>query len=95
MVFSAWVLVNAAPVVFGVFKAKGWEAAYCDADKSMWNGTSFGYWATVFYLSKYYEFIDTWVSGTLRWRHKRVVGNPALIPARGCLLAAARVGADR
>jgi hypothetical protein len=61
VVFSATVMIKATPVVFGVIREHGWRQAYCDNDRSMWNGTSFGYWATVFYLSKYYEFIDTWV----------------------------------
>jgi hypothetical protein len=43
---------QATPVVWGVFQESGWKAAYCDLNKSMWNETTFGYWATVFYLSK-------------------------------------------
>lgn len=42
VVFSATVFIKATPVVFGVAHDKGWRAAYCDADKSMWNNTTFG-----------------------------------------------------
>ncbi|KAF9897341.1 hypothetical protein BX616_005764, partial [Lobosporangium transversale] len=31
---------------------------YCDTDKSLWNN-ALGYWGYLFYLSKFYEVIDT------------------------------------
>lgn len=61
VVFSGAVMVHSWPLVLGYGQQHGWKAAYCDADYSMWNDAKFGFWATVFYLSKYYEFIDTWV----------------------------------
>ena len=61
IVFSAAVMVKSTPLVLGWGSEHGWKAAYCDADKSMWNSGGFGFWASVFYLSKYYEFVDTWI----------------------------------
>lgn len=34
------------------------KEAYCDKDGSLWNN-ALGYWGYLFYLSKYYEIIDT------------------------------------
>lgn len=33
---------------------------YCDPDGSLWQN-GLGVWATIFYVSKYYEFLDTWI----------------------------------
>lgn len=38
----------------------GFYAIYCDADGSLWKA-GLGAWSTIFYLSKYYEFLDTWI----------------------------------
>ncbi|CAG8564734.1 841_t:CDS:2 [Paraglomus occultum] len=38
--------------------AESWNEALCDHGKVCWN-ESIGYWAYLFYLSKYYEIIDT------------------------------------
>lgn len=61
IIFSATVMLRATPLVIGWGQEHGLLAAYCDVDKSMWNNGGFGFWATVFYLSKYYEFVDTWL----------------------------------
>jgi len=60
-VFSAVVLVNSWPIVIQHYTEKGFHASYCDPDGSFWSSSGFGAWATIFYLSKYYEFIDTYV----------------------------------
>jgi hypothetical protein len=79
IVFSGTVMLKATPVVFGWGQKHGFLAAYCDADKSMWSEGGFGYWATIFYLSKYYEFVDTWliVCKVDSWTGKRAV--PSLL----------------
>ena len=61
IIFSGTVMLRATPIVFGWAAEHGWRAAYCDVDKTMWNEGGFGYWATIFYLSKFYEFVDTWI----------------------------------
>lgn len=60
-VFSAVVFVHSWPVVLGHYLDRGWEAVYCDQDGSLWGTAGLGGWATIFYISKYYEFVDTWV----------------------------------
>jgi hypothetical protein len=40
------------------FQTRPFLAAYCDLDGSFWF-SGLGYWAWLFYLSKYYEVIDT------------------------------------
>lgn len=60
-VFSAIVFVNSWPVVLIHLRERGMEATYCDQDGSLWGSAGLGGWATIFYISKYYEFVDTWV----------------------------------
>jgi GNS1/SUR4 family len=43
------------------FLFKGFMATYCDQDGTFWNEGGLGAWATAFYISKYYEFVDTWI----------------------------------
>lgn len=59
-VFSAIVFFNSWPIVLSHLFRMGWEATYCDQDGSLWR-EGLGAWATIFYVSKYYEFADTWV----------------------------------
>ena len=59
-VFSFVVAVNAWHVFSSHYKQRGWRATYCDQDGEFWasgNGT----WSMIFYLSKYWEFVDTWI----------------------------------
>eukprot|EP01083_Nonionella_stella_P184761 671943_1 len=64
-VFSAMCCYNTAPIVAKVFMNGGFDGALCD--KSLENLYSkgvngvFGYWCYLFYWSKYYEFIDTFI----------------------------------
>lgn len=58
--FSAIVLVNSWPIVLAHIHRRGWKATYCNQDGSLW-AEGLGGWATIFYISKYYEFVDTWV----------------------------------
>lgn len=61
-IFSLIVLVNSVPLVLSHLMEKGMEAIYCDQDGSLWSTEGgLGAWATIFYISKYYEFIDTWI----------------------------------
>jgi len=60
-VFSAAVALNAWPIVVRHYLDRGLYAAYCDRDGTLWRDANLGTWATVFYLSKYYEFLDTWI----------------------------------
>eukprot|EP00523_Entomoneis_sp_CCMP467_P003367 CAMPEP_0168752464 /NCGR_PEP_ID=MMETSP0724-20121128/18400_1 /TAXON_ID=265536 /ORGANISM="Amphiprora sp., Strain CCMP467" /LENGTH=284 /DNA_ID=CAMNT_0008800715 /DNA_START=86 /DNA_END=940 /DNA_ORIENTATION=- len=60
-VFSAIVAYNSWLIVISHYSNHGFMAVYCDANGSMWQQSGFGAWALLFYLSKYYEFVDSWV----------------------------------
>ena len=59
-VYSAITVLYSWPIVIGHLMEYGLFETYCDPNKTLWN-SGFGAWATVFYISKYYEFVDTWV----------------------------------
>ncbi|GMH63980.1 hypothetical protein TrST_g7700 [Triparma strigata] len=58
-VFSGVVFFKSLPIMMDVLKSGGWEGLHTDA--KFFDGTDFGWWAKVFYVSKFYEFIDTWI----------------------------------
>mmetsp|Transcript_24289 Transcript_24289/g.35999 ORF Transcript_24289/g.35999 Transcript_24289/m.35999 type:complete len:280 (+) Transcript_24289:182-1021(+) len=60
-VFSGICFVNSWPIVLEHLWKYGWEAVYCDQNGSLWNDSGLGGWIIIFYWSKYYEFVDTWV----------------------------------
>lgn len=60
-VFSAVVAANAWPIVFQHAQQYGWAATYCDPNGTLWGEAGFGTWAFIFYISKFYEFLDTWI----------------------------------
>lgn len=69
-IYSGWTFVNAYSItseVFGLFRASGnnWWAAFtlmcCDGDGLLWHKHDMGTWIWHFYISKYYEFVDTWI----------------------------------
>jgi hypothetical protein len=57
-VFSLGVFLNVAPDFYTFVTTNGWRSLHCDP--VFWSA-SFGYWAKVFYVSKYWEFIDSWI----------------------------------
>jgi len=61
-VFSAVVAWNTYPIVYHHLRMEGLYNTYCDPKGTLW-GTEhgFGSWSLIFYISKYYEFIDTWI----------------------------------
>lgn len=59
--FSAVCFANSWRIVLGHLWHFGWEAVYCDRDGRLWNDAGLGGWIVVFYWSKYYEFLDTWI----------------------------------
>ena len=59
-VYSAMSTVYSWPIVLSHLSKYGAFETYCDPHKTLWN-SGFGTWATIFYISKYYEFVDTWV----------------------------------
>lgn len=59
-VFSGWTFYNALSIFIPYTNKYGLEGSVCDVHGDLWYNQGMGYWVTLFYLSKYYEFIDTW-----------------------------------
>ena len=53
-VLYSWPIVVEHALEYGVYDT------YCDPHKTLWH-SGFGAWALLFYISKYYEFVDTWI----------------------------------
>ena len=51
--------MKSTPIALAWYKQSGWEGLHVDA--AFFEGTDFGWWAKVFYVSKFYEFVDTWI----------------------------------
>lgn len=60
-VYSGWTCFNAVMIMHTYVNEVGFYAALCDVDKTLWFKYNMGFWITHFYISKYYEFIDTWI----------------------------------
>lgn len=60
-IFSGICAFNSWPIVLHHLSTRGVIATYCDVDGSLWSEGGLGAWSTVFYISKYYEFVDTWI----------------------------------
>jgi GNS1/SUR4 family len=58
--FSAVCAWNSWRVVWEHYVSHGWMAVYCDRDGALWRN-GLGAWSFIFYISKYYEFFDTWI----------------------------------
>lgn len=63
-VYSGWTAYYTIPLVLKFISAnqgglQGLTAAVCDINGILWNEYDFKFWATHFYISKFYEFIDT------------------------------------
>ncbi|KXN70392.1 fatty acid elongase [Conidiobolus coronatus NRRL 28638] len=58
--YSFITFINVAPVVYQSFATRPFLDAYCDAGQQVWNSTLY-YWTWLFYLSKYYEIVDTMI----------------------------------
>eukprot|EP00617_Octactis_speculum_P025648 CAMPEP_0185769824 /NCGR_PEP_ID=MMETSP1174-20130828/56088_1 /TAXON_ID=35687 /ORGANISM="Dictyocha speculum, Strain CCMP1381" /LENGTH=257 /DNA_ID=CAMNT_0028455035 /DNA_START=36 /DNA_END=809 /DNA_ORIENTATION=- len=59
--FSLLVVVKSWPIVFSGFLEHGWVGLHCAPAADFWDATSFGYWSCIFYVSKFYEFVDSWI----------------------------------
>mmetsp|Transcript_31014 Transcript_31014/g.73082 ORF Transcript_31014/g.73082 Transcript_31014/m.73082 type:complete len:280 (+) Transcript_31014:176-1015(+) len=61
-VFSFIVVINSWPIIVGHYQRYGAFDTYCDPKGTLWEQSSgFGTWALIFYVSKYWEFVDTWI----------------------------------
>ncbi|RYH21001.1 hypothetical protein EON65_21780 [archaeon] len=59
-VYSGWTCYYSWGIVFPYVVKHGFVNAICDVSGELWNAKDLRYWVTHFYISKYYEFIDTW-----------------------------------
>ena len=60
--FSLWIAVLTWPIMYGhLMQPNGFQTLHCEP--TVWTSVDNGIatWASIFYLSKFYEFIDTWV----------------------------------
>lgn len=60
-IYSGWTCYYSCSIVIAYFTETGYWTTICDADNTLWTGRNLGFWVTHFYISKYYEFIDTWI----------------------------------
>lgn len=60
-VFSAVVAMNTWPIVYRHFQQYGLYITYCDPNDTLWVESGFGAWTFIFYMSKFYELLDTWI----------------------------------
>ncbi|GAA5969711.1 hypothetical protein JCM3765_001214 [Sporobolomyces pararoseus] len=65
-VYSAWTFLSTAPQVIGSFASgfsehgfAGLLHAFCDSEHSIWGSQQFPRFTYMFYLSKFYEIVDT------------------------------------
>jgi hypothetical protein len=56
--YSFITFVGILPLVVRSVEEKGWLTTFCDNDGSLWQA-GVGFWGTLFYVSKYWEFLDT------------------------------------
>ena len=59
-IYSGWTFLNSAKIVVPLISKHGFYETLCDAKGFAWSDSGLGFWITHFYISKYYEFIDTW-----------------------------------
>lgn len=60
-VFSATCAYNSVGIIFNHIYTYGLYDTYCNNINSTFWNDGFGSWAIIFYVSKYYEFVDTWI----------------------------------
>lgn len=61
-VFSFVTAWNSWGIVLMHYFERGVFDSYCDTEGHHWN-SGLGAWSFIFYISKYYEFVDTWYVG--------------------------------
>eukprot|EP00484_Ammonia_sp_Unknown_P024718 CAMPEP_0197031052 /NCGR_PEP_ID=MMETSP1384-20130603/10164_1 /TAXON_ID=29189 /ORGANISM="Ammonia sp." /LENGTH=223 /DNA_ID=CAMNT_0042460527 /DNA_START=107 /DNA_END=775 /DNA_ORIENTATION=- len=60
-VFSALTFINTAPIIYDIVTTHGIYVGLCSKIEDAFTETSYGFWTHLFYLSKFYEFVDTWI----------------------------------
>ena len=60
-IFSGLTCIYTVPIVYNIFSEYGLYDGLCNKIKDAYTETSYGFWVHMFYLSKFYEFVDTWI----------------------------------
>jgi len=69
-VYSGWTCYNTYNImtsVWNTYRQGGlgaWDTFMtmsCDGNGKLWTDANLGYWVTHFYISKFWEFLDTWI----------------------------------
>eukprot|EP00483_Globobulimina_turgida_P007971 UN07987 len=68
-IFSILCFYNTAPVIYDMMVNIGWKKASCGLIQKEYE-SNYGFWTFLFYLSKYYEFVDTYI---VIWKKRRPI----------------------
>ena len=68
-IFSVLCFINTAPVIYNFMVNIGWRKASCGLIQKEYE-SNYGFWSFLFYLSKYYEFLDTYI---VIWKGRRPI----------------------
>lgn len=61
-VYSGWTFVNSFLILARYYNDYGGVFnTICGSKATLWDNYGMGFWITHFYISKYYEFVDTWI----------------------------------
>jgi hypothetical protein len=60
-IYSGWTCYNSWKIFLPHLLEHGFWTTFCDVDNAIWTGKNISFWMTHFYISKFYEFIDTWI----------------------------------
>mmetsp|Transcript_20978 Transcript_20978/g.18494 ORF Transcript_20978/g.18494 Transcript_20978/m.18494 type:complete len:276 (-) Transcript_20978:242-1069(-) len=60
-IFSLGTFINTAPILYNIVSEYGLYDGLCNRVEAAYTETSYGFWVHAFYLSKFYEFVDTWI----------------------------------
>jgi len=60
-IFSGLTCVYTAPIMYDIITNHGLYDGLCTKVPDAYTDTSYGFWVHAFYLSKFYEFVDTWI----------------------------------
>lgn len=59
--YSAWTCFFSVRIVLQAAMEDGFWPTMCGSHESLWVRRGLGFWISHFYVSKYYEFVDTWI----------------------------------
>lgn len=59
--YSGWTAFYTCKMIGSYIIENGLTAAVCDVSGDLWGNNDFSFWVTHFYISKLYEFVDTFI----------------------------------